>query len=75
MIIAVTYDAVAGWLAVEHDGTITWDELQALKNEHMGEDVMAIEVYPKAGEVLNNANVRHLWRFPDLGVFAAAGLG
>lgn len=74
MIVAVTYDAVAGWLAVEHDGNITWDELQALKNKHMGEDAVAIEVYPKGKEVLNNANVRHLWRFPDLTLIAAGGL-
>ncbi|MEL8055059.1 MAG: hypothetical protein AAGK66_02800 [Pseudomonadota bacterium] len=60
---SIHYDAATGWLAVEHDGTITWDELQAIKNDQIGENVIAIEVYPPENEVINKGNVRHLWRW------------
>lgn len=42
-----------------------WDVLQAIKNEAIGEDVMAIEVYPPEHEVVNEVNMRHLWSIPE----------
>lgn len=59
-----------GWirkLSVERvDGRdgIGWDELQALKDELLGPDAVAVEVYPPADEVVNERNRRHLWEFP-----------
>ena len=52
---------------------ITWDELQRVKNETLGPDVWCVEVYPPESEVVDVANMRHLWpldeppatRFPD----------
>lgn len=44
---------------------ITWDALQAIKNEVLGEDVRAIEVFPRAGELVYEINARHLWEVPD----------
>ena len=52
---------------------ITWDELQRIKNETLGPDVWCVEVYPPESEVIDVANMRHLWplteppatRFPD----------
>jgi hypothetical protein len=40
---------------------ITWDELQALKTQcgYGGHD--AVEVYPPTRDVVNVANIRHLW--------------
>ena len=40
---------------------ITWEELQAIKNEigYSGND--CLEVYPKAGDEVNVSNMRHLW--------------
>lgn len=40
---------------------ITWDELQAIKVElgYFSED--AVEVYPPVTDVVNVANMRHLW--------------
>lgn len=40
---------------------ITWDELQAIKNEigFFAQD--AVEVYPPMRDVVNVANIRHLW--------------
>lgn len=71
-IIGVLLDDLRGLLSVEHDGTITWDELQELKNEYFGPDAVAIEVYPPNGHVVNSLSMRHLWRlganeyWPDL---------
>lgn len=43
---------------------ITWDMLQRIKDDVLGPDVMAIEVYPPARELVNEANIRHLWEVP-----------
>jgi len=45
-----------GWL----DG-ITWDQLQAVKAAVGYHAHDAIEVYPRQGDVVNVANIRHLW--------------
>lgn len=61
-----------GHLIVEHDGSITWDQLQIVKNEIWGEAARAIEVYPVQADIVNTGNYRHLWRLgrgdfcPDL---------
>lgn len=55
---------------------ITWDELQRIKNECLGEDVWCIENYPAQSELLNVCNQRHLFvldgppaeRFPEKAV-------
>lgn len=71
-VIGVLLDELRGLLSVEHDGTITWDELQTLKNEHFGADAVAIEVYPPHSHVANSLPMRHLWKlgageyWPDL---------
>lgn len=68
----VTVDEDLGHLMVAHDGTITWDQLQAIKNAVWGGKARAIEVYPTALAVVNSGNYRHLWRLgpadfcPDL---------
>ena len=67
-----TVDHQLGHLAVAHDGAITWDQLQAVKNAVWGKDVRAIEVYPVQTGVVNSGRWRHLWRLgkgdfcPDL---------
>lgn len=56
---------------------ITWDELQRIKNECLGDDVWCVEVYPSQDSLVNVSNMRHLWvldgppetRFPDKPVF------
>jgi hypothetical protein len=40
---------------------ISWDELQRLKNEVGYADHDAVEIYPAARDVVNVANIRHLW--------------
>lgn len=54
--------------ALESDGNwkegISWDELQRIKNECGYADRMAIEIFPPQAEVVNVANIRHLWVLP-----------
>lgn len=40
---------------------ISWDELQRLKAEAGYADFDAVEIYPSAADVVNVANMRHLW--------------
>jgi len=40
---------------------IAWDELQAIKSEVGYGEMTAVEVYPPNSEVVNVANMRHLW--------------
>ena len=69
---AFTVDMAQGHLMVEHDGTINWDELAAIKTYVWGPEARAIEVYPADSLIINNVNIRHLWRLgphdfcPDL---------
>ena len=44
---------------------ITWDELQRLKCEAGFDECWAVEAYPPAREVVNVANIRHLWLLPE----------
>ena len=68
----VIVDLALGHMIVEHDGSITWDQLQAIKNVVWGKATRAIEVYPASRQVVNTGNYRHLWRLglldfcPDL---------
>ena len=51
-----------------HDGGtnhLTWDELMVIKNEMLGEEACAIELFPCASDVVNEANIRHLWELPE----------
>ena len=40
---------------------ITWDDLQDIKREVGHGDKFAIEIYPEDGNIVNVANMRHLW--------------
>jgi hypothetical protein len=44
---------------------ITWEELQEIKNQCGFEYSDAVEVYPRAKDVVNVANMRHLWVFDE----------
>jgi hypothetical protein len=44
---------------------ITWDELQFIKR-HVGfSDKWAVEIYPGDSQIVNVANMRHLWILPE----------
>ncbi len=44
---------------------ISWDQLQEIKSEIAGPDARAIEIFPADCDVVNEANIRHLWIVPD----------
>lgn len=44
---------------------ISWDELQQIKNAVGFSEYDAVEVYPKASDLVNVANMRHLWILPE----------
>lgn len=65
---ALSYQLLGDHLRVwRHDGKdgISWDQLQAVKNEAMGEDTVCIEIYPAQSNVVNDVNMRHLWAVPE----------
>ncbi len=43
---------------------LTWDELQDIKRAVGFGDTFAVEVYPPDRDVVNVANMRHLWLLP-----------
>lgn len=43
------------------DDGITWDELMQIKRECGHADADAVEIYPADKDVVNVANMRHLW--------------
>lgn len=42
----------------------TWYELQHMKCLAFGSHAVAVEVFPKADELVDTANMRHLWAVP-----------
>lgn len=49
-----------------HDGKpVTWAEMQRVKNELAGEALTAIEVYPPVDQLVDEANMYHLWVLPS----------
>ena len=47
--------------ATRWDDGLTWDELQQIKRECGYGDCDAVEVYPSDGDIVNDANMRHLF--------------
>lgn len=47
----------ANWI----DGKFTWDDLMDIKRACGFGDTYAIEVFPRDRDVVNVANIRHLW--------------
>ncbi|GIO36906.1 hypothetical protein J41TS12_17670 [Paenibacillus antibioticophila] len=43
---------------------IPWAEKQRIKNELLGKERIAIEVFPKESELVDQANMYHLWVLP-----------
>lgn len=39
----------------------TWPEMQRIKSEIAGEEATAVEVYPPESEVVDDANMYHIW--------------
>jgi hypothetical protein len=50
-----------------HDGKMTnsWSELQRIKNELTHSERTAVQVYPKESQLVDEANMAHLWVYPE----------
>jgi len=44
---------------------ITWEELQDIKRQVGYGDNFAVEIYPRDKDIVNVANMRHLWVLPE----------
>lgn len=44
---------------------LSWDDLQRVKRECGYGDMDAVEVYPVDNDIVNVANMRHLWIMPE----------
>lgn len=44
---------------------LTWDELMEIKRELGFGDVYAVEIYPRDSDIVNVANMRHLFLLPE----------
>jgi hypothetical protein len=60
------------WGKVDHacirnvsSGDIPWREKQKIKNELWGEEYTAVEVFPSKQELVDEANMYHIWIFKD----------
>ncbi|WP_242137340.1 hypothetical protein [Sphingomonas sp. TREG-RG-20F-R18-01] len=49
---------------------ISWDDRQRLKREAGYGDRWAVEIYPADSDIVNVANMRHLWLLPSAPSFA-----
>lgn len=61
--LSINRTVIAGWKSdwpVYREG-ISWDEMQRLKAEAGFGDRWAVEIFPPDSEVVNAANMRHLW--------------
>lgn len=70
--VAMMRNIDTSWGTVEHvcirnvDNTdIPWAEKQRIKNELIGDERIAIEVFPKVSELVDDANMYHLWVLPE----------
>lgn len=51
-----------------HDGAaepFPWAELQRIKDELLGSERVAVEVFPAQSQLVDDAHCRHLWVLPD----------
>lgn len=43
----------------------SWPEMQRIKDEIAGQDATAVEVYPPHSEIVDQADMYHLWVLPE----------
>jgi hypothetical protein len=66
-------DVVTDWGLVvhlwirRHDGEMvrSWSDMQRIKNELVGPERIGIEVFPPISELVDEANLAHIWVMPE----------
>lgn len=62
-------DCIHLWIRRHDNKPMGWTELQRIKNEILGHDAVAVQVFPKQADVIDRANMYHLWQLgPGFGV-------
>ena len=51
-----------------------WELIQSIKNDLLGVDSIAIEIYPKESELINFGPTRHIWTWDNIEDFALPNL-
>jgi hypothetical protein len=62
-----THGPVIRVMVQKHDDTpinFHWREMQKLKNEVFGHEVVAVEYYPAESNLINDHNIYWMWIFP-----------
>jgi len=44
---------------------VPWADMQRVKNEIMGQERLAIQIFPPESDLVDDANIYHLWVMPD----------
>jgi hypothetical protein len=52
-----------------------WMDLQRIKNEILGDEEEALEMYPAQSDLVNDRNAYHLWSVPESNGFLTRLLG
>jgi hypothetical protein len=75
--LAQVYQESEGWLRISVNRThkgfgeerflagISWEKLQAIKDSLGYANCMAVEIFPEKKNIINAANMRHLWVLPQ----------
>ena len=50
-----------------HDGDMvrSWADMQRIKNELVGQNRVGVEVFPPVEELIDQANIAHIWVMPE----------
>lgn len=57
-------DVLHLWIKRHDEKPLVWRDMQRIKNELVGPDRVAVEIYPPATELVDSANMYHLWVLP-----------
>jgi len=63
--ITITEEYILMSVTSLNENSISWERLQKIK-EYYYSDLAFVEIYPKQADVVNNANVRHLYHIRGL---------
>lgn len=53
------------WVRRHDEQPVTWREMQRVKNQLVGPERVGVEVYPAVSDLVNAANMYHLWVLPE----------
>ncbi len=49
----------------DESAAVSWSDRQRIKNELFGVEAVAVEVFPAESELVDDANMFHLWILPE----------